>query len=162
VPLVYSEVTGGRVSKPNTTAEAVIGEFIQYLEETVDEALREERETLRPGTPALTVDVEPDPDHEGELRLSVRLHSPDGAVIQTYGRRFVPEIPERESSAAERARGMARAAIRSISESGDVPQVGEPPHVTERREQRQRNHDDVVHAIADVILAEGEKLRVAA
>ena len=44
VPKVYSEVTGGRVSKPNTLPGAVIQEFNEYMQEVVDDAIKDEQE----------------------------------------------------------------------------------------------------------------------
>lgn len=47
VPKVYMEVTGGRVSKTNTTPDAVIGAFIDHLQEVVEfekECWEEEKE----------------------------------------------------------------------------------------------------------------------
>lgn len=41
VPLVYSEVTGGRISKPNTMASAVIGEAIDVAEGDLRDLARE-------------------------------------------------------------------------------------------------------------------------
>jgi hypothetical protein len=41
VPKVYDAVTGGRISKPNTVADAVIGEFESYLERQIEDAMRE-------------------------------------------------------------------------------------------------------------------------
>lgn len=39
VPKVYDVVTGGRISKPNTSATAVIGEFEALIEREIQEAL---------------------------------------------------------------------------------------------------------------------------
>lgn len=44
VPKVYSEVTGGRVSKPNTTAGAVIGEYEEHVKKLCDQAIEDYRE----------------------------------------------------------------------------------------------------------------------
>lgn len=46
VSKVYDAVTGGRVSKPNTCAEAVISEFDDYLNSLVEEAVKDELEAL--------------------------------------------------------------------------------------------------------------------
>lgn len=40
-PRVYMAVTGGMISKPNTTPEAVIGEFENYVSKLIDEAIVE-------------------------------------------------------------------------------------------------------------------------
>lgn len=47
VPKVYDEVTDGRISKPNTTADAVIGVYQERLQEAINEALVEVIEYLR-------------------------------------------------------------------------------------------------------------------
>lgn len=41
VPKVYDHVTGGRLSKPNYTADVVIGEADAYMQRCIDEALGE-------------------------------------------------------------------------------------------------------------------------
>lgn len=41
VPKVYCEITGGKISKPNTDVSEVIGEFNNLLNETVDMAIEE-------------------------------------------------------------------------------------------------------------------------
>lgn len=46
VPKVYDYVTGGKVSKPNTYADAVIGEYENYIQEIVNDTLKEEFEVL--------------------------------------------------------------------------------------------------------------------
>ena len=46
VPKVYMEITRGRISKPNTLADAVIGEYNNHVQELIDEAIKEYDETL--------------------------------------------------------------------------------------------------------------------
>ena len=45
VPKVYMAVTGGRISKPNTDAGAVIAEFEDYMTQTVQNEIDEFLET---------------------------------------------------------------------------------------------------------------------
>ena len=44
VPKVYCEITGGRISKPNTNPDAVISEYNDVLTEIVNDAIKEDRE----------------------------------------------------------------------------------------------------------------------
>lgn len=45
VPKVYDHVTGGRISKPNTRAEHVIGAHDDRREEDIKQALQDERDS---------------------------------------------------------------------------------------------------------------------
>lgn len=55
---VYCEVTGDRVSMPNTKAEAVIGEYQAVLSDQIDEAVAESTEDLRAEVERLRADNE--------------------------------------------------------------------------------------------------------
>lgn len=43
---VYFEVTGGRISKQNTTADAVIGQYQEELERDIQRAIKDEYEEM--------------------------------------------------------------------------------------------------------------------
>jgi hypothetical protein len=58
VAKVYSAVTADRVSKPNTKAEAVIGEYQAVLSDLIDEAVGEATEDLRAEIERLTAENE--------------------------------------------------------------------------------------------------------
>ena len=44
VPKVYSEITSGKISKPNTCAEVVIAEYHDVLSELVQEATKDAKD----------------------------------------------------------------------------------------------------------------------
>ena len=78
VPKVYMYATGGRVSKPNTVAAAVIGEYEEALNEACDQAVedfKEEQELNDPDRDSEVVDEPAACAHEWE---DFQIPCPDG------------------------------------------------------------------------------------
>lgn len=62
VPLVYCEVTGGLMSKPNYHASSVISEYNNYMERQIEECFEDTLDDHLPSMTELLVLAEADPE----------------------------------------------------------------------------------------------------
>lgn len=69
--VIYDDITGGLVSKPNTNAEVVIGLYEERLSKEIDEAVSEALAAPREPVPASTPDADA-PDVSAALRVARR------------------------------------------------------------------------------------------
>ena len=115
VSKVYCEVTGGRISKPNTYASEVISEYEQQVQRERDEAIREELpEGFEPGM------MFPDGQEAEELRRRLeQLMAGQEEVSVDELQRVLDEVDARDSLHAcilterlEKATGVIEAARR--------------------------------------------------